>query len=63
MTQTDPNINLNLKKTIQQNPSRIKTLIKRKPIDITNINNLLHDNNIFQLKSGRGVEINNIVNP
>ena len=58
MTQTEPNINLNLNKTIQPNTSKIKTLIKRKPINITNINNLLSNNGTYLLESNRGVDIN-----
>ena len=58
MTQTEPNINLNLNKTIQSNTSKIKTLIKRKPINITNINNLLSNHGTYLLESDRGVDIN-----
>lgn len=59
MTQTDPNININLKKTIQPKISKIKSLIKRKPINVTNINNLLSDNELCHLQSERGADKNN----
>ena len=58
ITQTDPNINLYLNKTIQSDTSKIKTLIKRKPINIKNINNLLSNDGSYQLKSDRGVDLN-----
>ena len=60
MIQTDPNINLNLNKNIQQNISRIKTLLKRKPINIRNINNLLSNDELYHLQLDKGNQINNV---
>ena len=57
MIQTEPNLNLDISKIIQQN-SKIKTLIKRKPINITNINNLLSKDVECHLLSERELNIN-----